>query len=120
MAQSLYEHYGGFATVSRIVMHFYDMVLDSDVLADFFEGVDMRRLIDHQTKFVTSLMGGPASYTDEMLRQIHARLEIDDVAFDEMARTFRSALEDFDMAAEDVEEVVGQITSRRALIVTVK
>jgi hemoglobin len=120
MAHTLYEQYGGFSSVSRIVMRFYDMVLDSDVLADYFEDVDMRRLVDHQTKFVTSLMGGPASYTDDMLRHIHARLEIDDTAFDAMAATFRRALEEFDMEHDHVEQLVGEITSRRGLIVTVK
>jgi hemoglobin len=55
------ERYGGFPTLSRIVMDFYDRVIDSDVLGPFFEDVDMRRLVDHQTKFVAWLMGGPAS-----------------------------------------------------------
>jgi len=120
MAASLYEHYGGFAIASRIVMAFYDKVLDSDVLAAYFEDTDMRRLVDHQTKFVTSLMGGPASYTDEMLRQIHQRLAIDDASFDEMARLFRATLETFAMEPEHVEALVSEITSRRDLIVTVK
>lgn len=61
MSQSMFERYGGFAKLSK-VMAFYDRVLDSDVIGDFFEGVDMRRLIDHQTKFISQVMGGPAAY----------------------------------------------------------
>jgi hemoglobin len=120
MSHSLYEHYGGFAKVSRMVMRFYDKVLDSDVLGPYFDGVDMRRLVDHQTRFVTYLMGGPASYTDEMLRQIHARLDVDDGAFDELAATFRVTLEEFELAPEHVDQLVGEVTSRRGLIVTKK
>lgn len=115
---TLYEHYGGFARISRLVMGFYDLVLESDVLAPYFEGVDMRRLVDHQTRFIACLMGGPASYTDEMLRQIHARLAIDDASFDEMVSTFRVALDKFGMEPAHIDELIGEIVVRRPLIVT--
>ena len=62
MSQTLYERYGGFSAISRLVMAFYDNLLDSDQIADYFEDVDMRRLIDHQTKFVASLMGDPQAF----------------------------------------------------------
>ncbi|HSH41905.1 MAG TPA: hypothetical protein VK973_07260 [Arenicellales bacterium] len=64
---TIFERCGGFAKVSRIVMSFYDRVGDSEILAPYFETTDMRVLVDHQTKFVASLMGGPASYGDETL-----------------------------------------------------
>lgn len=118
MAQSLFERYGGFASVSRIVMAFYDKALDSDILADYFEDVDMRRLMDHQTKFVAQLMGGPSEYTDDMLRKVHSDLNINDAAFDEMASVFKETLESAGMEADDVSMVVHEITSRRELIVT--
>jgi hemoglobin len=118
MAQSLFERYGGFGTVSKIVMSFYDQVLDSDVLADYFEDVEIERLIDHQTKFVASLMGGPASYTDDMLRQLHDHLDIDDAAFDEMAAIFEKTLTGAGLEPADVAQVVREIVDRRALIVT--
>ena len=47
MEQSLFEKYGGFSIVSRIVMRFYNQALDSDILADYFEDIEMERLIDH-------------------------------------------------------------------------
>lgn len=117
MAKTIFEKYGGFSAVSKIVMRFYDKALDSDILADYFEDVDMDRLIDHQTKFVAALMGGPASYTDDMLRQLHAHLDIDDAAFDEMAAIFKATLEEAGLEAEDVADVVRGITSRRPVIV---
>ncbi len=61
MSVSMFDRYGGFATVRTIVSSFYDKVLDSDRLSRFFVDIDMRALVDHQTKFVASLMGGPAS-----------------------------------------------------------
>ena len=48
---SLFEKYGGFATVSTIVRQFYKDVLTSPNLKSYFEDVNMEVLIDHQTKF---------------------------------------------------------------------
>ena len=70
---TLFEKYGGFSTLSKVVMSFYDKVLDSDQVGDYFEDVDMKKQIDHQTKFIASIMGGPASFTDDMLRRVHAK-----------------------------------------------
>lgn len=114
---TIFERYGGFAAVSKIVLDFYDRALDNDVLAPYFEDVDMRRLVDHQTKFVSYVMGGPASFADDHLRRAHERLGIDDPAFDEMIETFREALEDFDMDEEDVDAVIAEMERRRPLIV---
>ena len=46
MEQSLFEKYGGFATIHKVVEHFYDGVLDNDILSPHFESVDMSQLID--------------------------------------------------------------------------
>ena len=67
MRQTIFERYGGFSKVSKVVMSFYDKILNSSILAPYFAKTDMKRLIDHQTKFISSLMGGPASYTSEHL-----------------------------------------------------
>ena len=118
MTLTPFERYGGFATIHKVVMAFYDKVLDSDIMAEYFEGVDMRNLIDHQTQFVSQIMGGPAAYTDEMIRQLHARLAIHDVAFDEMAELLEETLEDFEVEEDDIAAVMNEITTRRPLIVT--
>lgn len=117
MAETIFERYGGFAQVSRVVSSFYDRVLDSVVLEPYFVNIDMRRLIDHQTKFIASLMGGPASFTNEHLGRVHARLRITDEAFDEMALLLRETLEDFDFDETDIATVHGGVTSRRTFIV---
>ncbi|MDX1661897.1 MAG: group 1 truncated hemoglobin [Gemmatimonadota bacterium] len=114
---TIFERYGGFATISKIVLHFYDKVLDSDLMAPYFDDVDMRALVDHQTKFISYVMGGPASYTDETLRHVHAHLEIDDEAFDEMIALFEETLEDYDFENDDIEAVVAALESRRSVIV---
>lgn len=118
MAQSIFERYGGFASVSKVVSAFYDKATESPVLAPYFVNVDMRRLIDHQTKFVAFLMGGPASFSNEELERVHTRLNISDRDFDEMVALFKETLEDFDFDDTDIAAIQSELLSRKRYIVT--
>ena len=118
MTSNMFERYGGFAKINRIVSAFYDKVLDSTILSPYFEYVDMKRLIDHQTKFISSIMGGPGSYTSEELERIHARLNIDESALLEMASLLKETLEDFEVQESDVAFVCNEIMSKAKFIIT--
>jgi hemoglobin len=118
MDQNLFDRFGGHAAVARLVFAFYDRVLRSERLAPYFRDVDMRRLVEHQAKFVSQLMGGPVSYSDSELRQVHAHLEVDDVTFDEMMLQFQRALGDFGLAEADMDLVMAGMRARRPAIVT--
>jgi hemoglobin len=115
---TIFERYGGFAAVRRIVSEFYDRVLESPVLAHHFEHVDMRRLLDHQARFISSVTGGPASYTDEHLRRVHERLAITTDEFREMLSVLVETLEDFDWAEDDIEHVARELRRREGIVVT--
>lgn len=118
MAQTVFERYGGFASVRRIVSDFYQRILSSPVLAPHFEGIDMRRLIDHQTQFISAAMGGPAAMHDDQLRRAHARLGITPAEFSEMEEVMRATLTDHGLAPEDIDHVCGEISRREYVIVT--
>lgn len=117
MTQTLYEKYGGFAAISRVVMAFYDKLLDSDEVGPYFDEVDMKALIDHQTKFVASLLGGPADLAEDRLERAHKPLDISNADFDEMGRLLAETLDDHGFSAEDRDAVIGEIEARRGLIV---
>lgn len=117
MAQTIFEKYGGFKTISKVVMTFYDLVLDSDQIGDYFDNVDMGRLVDHQTKFVASLLGGPASFSNERLQQVHQHLAISDTDFDEMARILGAAMAEHGMDDRDIQTVISSIEAKRSVIV---
>ena len=117
MAQTVFDKLGGFTAVSRIVMDFYDQVLDSETIGDFFEHTDMTMQIDHQTKFISSLLGGPASYTDEQLEKIHAHLQITNAHFDEILALLEQSLARNHVDIEDRQMIIGKMESRRNLIV---
>jgi hemoglobin len=116
--RSIFERYGGFAQVSRVVTTFYGKILDSPVTAPYFAQTDMRQLIDHQTRFIAMVMGGPASYTNDHLERVHARHGITQAAFDEVILLMRETLEDHDFAAEDIQEVLAELSNRRHVIVS--
>ncbi|WP_193140943.1 truncated hemoglobin [Meridianimarinicoccus sp. MJW13] len=117
MEKTLYDKYGGFSTVSRIVMSLYDKLLEDDDLGPFFDDVDMPKLIDHQTKFVASLMGGPASFTDTHIERAHRNMTIADSHFDQLKTLVDNTLAEFDVEAEDIQTVLGAFESRRNLLV---
>ena len=67
----------------------------------------MQNLIDHQTKFVATLMGGPASYTNDVLKRVHAGLSIDAADFDEAAKLMQDTLTEFGVEHDDIRQKLG-------------
>jgi len=115
--KSLFEKYGGFSVVSRIVMALYDRLLEDDDVGPFFDDVDLPKLIDHQTKFVSSLMGGPASFTDDHIERAHGHMEILPMHFEKLKLLVQDTLEDFSVDAEDIDTILAAFESRRTLLV---
>jgi hemoglobin len=118
MVTTVFERCGGFASVRKVISAFYDKLLDSELLSGYFADVDVRRLIDHQTKFISSIMGGPASFSDDALRRAHAKLALSHEDLVEMAGLLRETLEDFDFENADIELVCNEVLKRENLIVT--
>jgi hemoglobin len=117
MKRTIFEKYGGFSSVSRVVMSFYDKMLDSSTTSPFFTEIDMKRLIDHQTKFIATVMGGPASYTKEQIERVHVHLGITEAAFDEAMELLQETLEDFDFEDADIEQVASEMHSYKHVVV---
>ncbi len=120
MALTIYERAGGFAAVRKVVSAFYDKALESDLIAHHFEHVEMPRLIDHQTRFISFLMGGPANYTDEHIEHVHERLGITLEEFDEMIDLLTETLEDFEFASEDIAKIGQELRKREPVIVSAR
>jgi len=80
----------------------------------------MPRLIDHQTQFISQLLGGPVRISDETLQHAHARLRITPEEFEEIGRILRNTLEESGLGSEDVAFVMREVRRREPLIVTVR
>ncbi|MEL6648683.1 MAG: group 1 truncated hemoglobin [Pseudomonadota bacterium] len=117
MSTSLFEKYGGFSTVHQVVLTLYDRLLKDKDVGPFFDDVDLPSVIDHQTKFVSSLLGGPASFTDEQLRIAHQHMTIENHHFDRLKVVVHEVLSDFKVDPGDIEVIVDQFEARRGLMV---
>lgn len=115
---STFQNYGGFSAVSRVVLSFYEMVLDSEIVGHHFDDVDMAKLMDHQTKFVSALMGGPTSISDEQLALVHRRLDITDAEFDEIVNLLGRAMTQNGMQEADVRDVEQKFNAKRSLVMS--
>ena len=117
MAQSLFEKYGGFAEIRKVVSSFYDELLDDPLLQRHFVGVNMRLLIEHQTKMISAILGGPAFITNEELTKAHRRRAITDQDYDRLCDILDETLEDHGFEDADRDHVVRHVQGLRSLIV---
>jgi hemoglobin len=118
MDASVYDRVGGFSAVRKVVSEFYDRVLEEESLAPFFSETDMATLIDHQTKFWSALMGGPASYSEQQLLKVHESMGIRDRHFDRLAEIVVETLEDHDFDDENIDALVEKLNTYRSVIVS--
>lgn len=114
---SLFDKYGGLPVLRAVIIDFYDRVLDSDSLGPFFEDVDMARLIDHQTKFFTSILGGPVEFADQRLANAHRHLQVTHEHFNEIGTILNATLEAAGFAPEDLNATLAAVEARRSIIV---
>lgn len=114
----LFDKYGGLRALRHVIMSFYDRVLDNEIVGDFFEDVDMARLVDHQTKFFTMILGGPARFADERLATAHRHLKVTHTHFNEIIVLLRDTLSEAGFSKDDVEITLAAIEARRSIIVS--
>ena len=113
----LFTKYGGLRALRNVIFDFYDRVLDSDIIGPFFDDVDMAKLVDHQTKFFTSLLGGPADFGDRRLAMAHEHLDVSHAHFDEITSILTATLWDAGFTRDDLDTVIAAVEARRSLIV---
>jgi len=117
MEKSLFDKYGGFSTISKIVLTFYDRMIEDDDVGPFFDDIDLSKLIDHQTKFISSLMGGPATFSDDHIERAHRSMTIENFHFDRLKEIVTETLADFDVAPDDIDVILAGFEDRRVLLV---
>ncbi|HEY7147138.1 MAG TPA: group 1 truncated hemoglobin [Streptosporangiaceae bacterium] len=74
MQSSLYDRIGGAPAVAAAAELFYRKALADQLLAGYFDDVDMDRQVAKQAAFLTMAFGGPNAYTGRDLRAAHAGL----------------------------------------------
>jgi hemoglobin len=115
--QSLFKRYGGSEKISLWVIAFYQKARESRILAPYFRGTDFPRLLDHQTKFISSVMGGPVAFDDAFIANAHKDLGINREAFDHMLKLFRETLDEFGVAPDDIRRILAELRRREHLVI---
>lgn len=113
----LFEKYGGMSKLRAVILDFYDRVLDDDDIGPFFEDIDMARLVDHQTKFMAMLLGGPVNFSEDRLERAHSRLGITHRHFDVAARLLSETLAAAGFDDVDRRTALNAVEVRRSMIV---
>jgi len=115
--ESLYNKYGGFETVSKIVHSLYERLLVSDTLKPYFVGVDTQKVMDHQTKFFCDIMGGPVAFEGKTLAEIHTGMNISNEAYTELSELLEETFEDYGVAGDDIHTIMTIVSDLKYQIV---
>jgi truncated hemoglobin YjbI len=90
---NLFEKYGGTPTVSKVVTNFYGKILSRPHLKAYFAGVPLPKLIQHQVRFMSQVMGQtPGTYNGQSMDMAHQRLNITAAHFGEVAQILETCL----------------------------
>jgi len=100
-----YQRIGGGRAVSAVVDRFYESVLADPQLAPLFVDTDLNRLKRHQVLLISQVMGGPADYDGQSLREAHSGMDINSAHFGRVVTHLVAALEE----ASVPDDVIGRL-----------
>lgn len=107
------------ARLSHAVADFYEQMLADPTIAPWFEGVDLARLREHQTRVLLDALrlGRYRRIADEdlgrMMRHAHAGLGISDPAYDTAMGYLEAALDAVGFAEIEVQRAMARVGSMR-------
>lgn len=114
---SVYDEIGGSDAVTVAVAVFYNRVTVDEMLAPWFDGVDLERLKGHQRAFLTAALGGPDIFLGRSMAAAHQPLSITDEAFDRIAEHLAAALLDTGVDPVHVRAAMDRIEPLRQQVV---
>ncbi|MDF2962448.1 MAG: group 1 hemoglobin [Paenibacillus sp.] len=107
--QTLFEKFGGEATVAKVVDYFYKLVLADSTVNHFFENTDMEKQRKHQTKFISFALGGPNQYTGSSMAKAHQGMNLQPEHFNAIVKHLQDALKHFGVEDSDVRKVLDKV-----------
>ena len=108
---TIYDEIGGESAVRAVVDGLYVRILGDVVLGPFFAGVDMKRVKDQQVVFLAQALGGPQRYKGPGMRELHARMPIEQRHFDRMTQHLVASLKAQRVGDSAINEIVAVLQS---------
>jgi hemoglobin len=108
---TLYELLGGQTAIEAVVDEFYKRILQDERIAHYFTHLDMERQRNHQTAFISSVVGGPQLYAGHSMAEAHAHLRLSKADFDAVAGHLVAALERFSVSQVHIDAVISKIAA---------
>jgi hemoglobin len=114
---NLYYRLGGQKAIRAVVEEFYRRMLEDELVNEAFRGIDMDRLRNHQTAFLSYALGGPVEYDGRTLREGHKGLNITSEQYERMIRIMNDTLRTFNVADEDRVKIEAFLRSVKPFVV---
>ncbi len=115
---SIFTVIGGTPAVALAVEDFYARVLADDLLAPYFDGVDLARQKRHLRAFLAGAIGGPDVYAGRDMRAAHAHLHITGEAFDRVVEHLVATLTGLSVPEPLIAAIGAKVAPLRAQIVS--
>ena len=115
--QTLYEKYGGQATIDALVDRFYQGVLSNEIVKHFFDNTDMVKQRKHQATFIAAALGGPNPYTGKSMREAHMGMTLTHDHFDAIVDELTDAMDSFGVAQDDIKAIIATVEGLRKDII---
>lgn len=114
--QNLYERLGGKPAIHAVVAKMYDKILDDELLAPFFENIDVEQLRISQIAFVTYAFGGAQHFTGKGLNTAH-RKSVDnglgDTHFNRVAEYLAASMRELGVTEPLINEALAIVETTR-------
>ena len=121
--KSLYDRLGGVGPISVVVDEFINRMVVNEALnknpaiRESRDRVPAPFLKFHVTAMVCQATGGPCKYTGRDMKTSHAKLNISEKDWAEMAKVFKEVLDKFKVPAKEQQELFAIVGTTKADIV---
>ena len=124
--KKLYDRLGGVGPISVVVDEFINRLVADDLLnknpaiKEARDRVPAPYLKFHVTAMVCQATGGPCKYTGRDMKSSHAKLNITEAEWDEMAKVFKEVLDKFKVPEKEQQELFAVVGTTKKDIVSAK
>ena len=114
---NLFDKYGGFETLAKLVHEFYSKLLEDSEIKPYFQAVDLEKLMQHQVNFLGLALGGPNKYEGKDLGVAHKHLNISEEHFLIVAGYLEEVLDEAGVDESDIAAIMAVVGSTKEQIV---